>query len=162
MFEGTKMSCSVNMRVALVSVQRGLERSGLHVNLLEPVQDGYRVELGDGKLEGSIRLIRQTTSLTTLDIKIKKNAMRQDSIELALLEVIKEQNGSVSDSDAFDFSNYRAILARQDTSSERVGWLLPSTPVHLVRFGNSGWLYVRMPSGRPGYLKSNVAARTDK
>lgn len=162
MFRGAEESLSLNMRATLVATQRGLEKSGLHINVLEPVEDGYLIEVGDGSLDGYLTLERETDSLTTIKIKIKKNGMRQDSIERALVSTIVEQSKLVKESDAFDFTGYHDIHARRDTASPKVGWFLPGTPIKARKIGDRNWLGITMPSGNQAYLEGELAASADK
>ncbi|MDQ6972786.1 MAG: SH3 domain-containing protein, partial [Mariprofundaceae bacterium] len=63
-FNGQESSLPVNMQHALAAVQKGLGRMSLHVDVLEPVPEGYALEFGNGELDGDIRLQRQTQQLT--------------------------------------------------------------------------------------------------
>jgi len=163
LFQGTEESLSINMRATLVAVQRGLEKSGLHVNVLEPVKDGgYVIALGNENLDGLIALVKQTESLTTITVKVKINSMRQDSIERALVETIREQSKKVRRFDRFNFKGYRNIYVEQNVASKKIGWFLPGTPLDVTDIAKSDWMRIKMPSGGQGYLKGALAASTHK
>jgi len=162
MFQSVEESFSLNMRATLVATQRGLEKSGLHVNVLEPADDGYLIEVGDESIDGYITLERETDSLTTINIKIKKGGMRQESIERALVATIKEQSKLVKESDTFDFTGYHAIHERRDAASTKIGWFLPGTPIKVTKIGDRNWLGITMPSGSLAYLQGDIAASADK
>jgi len=165
MFQGSERSISISMRSTLVAVQRGLNKSGLNVNVLEPVKDGYMIEFGNDNLDGSIELEKQTDSLTTVTVKVKSGAMsmRQDSVEQAILETIEEQSKKVGGSDRFDFNGYDRIYKEPEESSPKIGWFLPGTLLNVSKiYNNPEWLNIKMPSGKQGYLKGDVAAPAHK
>ncbi len=162
MFQGAEESFSMSMRASLVSVQRAMKKSGLSVNVLEPVDDGYLIAFGNEKLNGKITIEKQTDGLTTIGIKVKKRGMRQDSIERALIEATQEQGRELKSSDHFDFTNYRDIREEPEATSKRVGWYLPGTLIEVYRISNSEWMRIKMPSGNTAYLKGSVAASASK
>ena len=162
MFQGAEESLSISMRSTLVAVQRGLKKSGLHASVLEPVEDGYMIAFGNENLDGEIALEKETERLTTLVIKVKSNAMRQDSIERALVVTIREQSKTVRNSDRFDFRRHRDIYENKDATSKKVGWFLPGTMLDVTEVPNSDWLKIKMPSGAHGFLKGDLAAADNK
>lgn len=164
MFRGSEQSLSLSMRSTLVAVQRGLEKSGLHVNVLEPVEEGYLIALGNDNLDGQISLEKQTESLTTVKVKVKGGSMsmRQDSIELALIDSIQEQGKKVGSDDRFDFTHYQTIHEKSDEDSKVIGWFLPGTLLEVKELHQSEWLLIDMPSGANGYLKGSLAAAAGK
>jgi len=162
MFKGEEESFSITMRSALVATQRGLHRADLEVDLLEPVERGYEIGFGNKSLTGQISLTKQTNSLTTMEIKVRDGAMREDSIERALIMSIREQAKKATNSDRFDFTVYKDIHAKADEQSKRVGWFRPGARLDVQKVGRSEWLRIKMPSGKQAFLKWDVAATASK
>jgi len=162
MFKGEEESFSITMRSALVAAQRGLQRADLNVDVLEPVDEGYEIGFGNKNLSGGISLEKQTSSLTTMEVKVRAGAMREDSIERALLESIREQAKKATRWDHFDFRGYKDIRAKGDVKSKRVGWFRPGARLDVQKMGRSEWLLIKMPSGKKAFIKGYVAASSRK
>jgi len=162
MFQGAEESFPMSMRSSLVAVQRGLKKSGFHANVLEPVDDGYLIAFGNDDLSGKISLEKETESLTTVSVKVKDGAMRQESIERSLVTTIREQSKGVKQSDHFDFSHHKLIRKNPKATAKQVGWYLPGTLLQVHRMGKSEWLTIKMPSGKTAYLKGDLAATASK
>lgn len=162
MFKGEEESFSIPMRQTLVAVQRGLAKSGLHPAILEPVENGYMIVFGNDELDGRISLEKRTERLTTVIIKVKSGAFREDSVERALVKSIQDQKKSVKHSDRFDFRHYKSIHEDSDSHSKRVGWYLPGSKLDVSDFKHTGWLRVKMPSGKYAFLQGDLAASRNK
>ena len=162
MFKGEEESFAITMRSALVASQRGLHRADLEVDILEPVENGYEIGFGNENLTGQISLEKQTSSLTTMEVKVRAGAMREDSIERALLESIREQAKKAARSDRFNFRGYKYIREKGDAKSKRVGWYRPGAMLDVRRAGKSEWLRIKMPSGKQAFLKGELAGFTGK
>ena len=162
MFKGEEESFSITMRSALVASQRGLKRADLHVDLLEPVEDGYEIGFGNENLTGEISLQKQTSSLITMEVRVRAGAMREDSIERALLESIRDQAKKAKRSDRFNFRGYKYIREKEDAKSKRVGWYRPGAMLDVRKVGKSEWLRIKMPSGKQAFLKGELAGFAGK
>ena len=162
MFKGEEESFSISMRSALVAAQRGLRKADLEVDVLEPVENGYEIGFGNKNLTGQIALKRQTSSLTTMEVKVRAGAMREDSIERALLVSIREQSKRAKNSDKFSFRGYKYIREKEDAKSKRVGWYRPGAMLDVKKIGKSEWLRIKMPSGKQAFIKGELAGFTGK
>ncbi|MDX8392681.1 MAG: hypothetical protein R8K53_08995, partial [Mariprofundaceae bacterium] len=89
-FSAHEASLPVGMQQALASVQQGLSSMSLQADVLEPVEEGYAVEFGNGKLDGNIRLKRQTESLTTLTASAYRGMTHEVSVEQAIVKAIHQ------------------------------------------------------------------------
>ncbi len=162
MFDGEEESFSITMRSALVATQRGLEKADLKVDLLEPKEDGYLIGFGNEKLNGQIDLRKQTRSLTTVEVKVRGGAMREDSIERALLTAVREQAKRARSSDRFDFRGYKYIREKPESMAKKVGWYRPGARLQVYKVSQSEWLRVIMPSGKQAFLKGELAGFAGK
>jgi len=162
MFKGEEESFSITMRSALVAVQRGLKKADLNVDLLEPVENGYIIGFGNENLTGQINLEKQTNSLTTMEVKVRAGAMREDSIERALLISIREQAKKANSADRFDFRGYKHVREKPDGKSGKVGWYRPGAMLDVREMSKSEWLRIKMPSGKQAFLKGDLAASASK
>jgi len=98
-----------------------------------------------------------------MEVKVRAGAMREDSIERALLISIREQAKRAKSSDRFDFRGYKYIREKPETSSKRVGWYRPGAMLNVHEMGKgSKWLRVKMPSGKQGFIKGELAGFAGK
>ena len=162
MFKGEEESFAITMRSALVASQRGLQRADLNVDLLEPVESGYEIGFGNENLTGQISLQKQTSSLTTMEVRVRSGAMREDSIERALVESIREQAKKAKRSDRFDFGGYKDVREKPDEKTDRIGWYRPGAMLDVYEMNQSEWLRIKMPSGKQAFLKGDLAASVRK
>jgi len=162
MFKGEEESFSIAMRSALVAVQKGLQNADLNVDVLEPVEKGHMVDFGNGKLAGHIHLEKQTSRLTTIEVKVRDGGMREDSIERALLDSIRVQAKKVNEADRFDFRGYKDVHEKPEDTSDRVGWYRPGAFLDVQKMSKSEWLRIKMPSGKVAFIKSDLAASASK
>ncbi|MDQ6965913.1 MAG: SH3 domain-containing protein, partial [Mariprofundaceae bacterium] len=89
-FSGKEVSLALDMQRSLAAVQQGLERMSLHANVLEPVADGYKIEFGNGELDGDVYLKRQTENLTTMTVSAHRGMKHQASVESAMLKEVRD------------------------------------------------------------------------
>ncbi len=162
MFRGEEESFSITMRSALVAAQRGLKQADLDVDLLEPDANGYLIGFGNENLTGQIHLEKQTSSLTTIEVKVRAGAMREDSIERALLTSIREQAKKARRGDRFDFRGYKSLREKPEDRSNKVGWYRPGAMLEVYEMSKSDWLRIKMPSGKQAFFKGNLAASASK
>jgi len=162
LFQGEEESLPASMRNALTSVQQGLRRMQLDVDVLEPVEEGYLIEFGNEKLDGDISLTQQTPKLTTIHIRVSRDGLREESVERAILKAVREISGQQDRRARFNFSGYHNIRQKPDIKARRVGWYRPGAKLKLTRTSNKGWLRIRLPSGKSGYLKNSLPAKVKK
>jgi len=162
MFQGEEESFPISMRGSLTAAQRGLNKSGFHANVLEPVDGGYLIAFGSGSITGKMSLEKQTESLTTVDVTVRNGAFRQESIERAIIETDREQSKRVKNAEHFDFTKYKHILEKPLATSKQVGWYLPGTELDALSPKKSKWIRIKMPSGKSAFLKSGLAASVSK
>jgi len=160
--QGKEASFPISMRATLVSVQRGLKRTDLDVSVLEPVEGGYLIAFGNEGLDGKVSLKKQTKSLTTISVKVKSGAVREESVEQALVESIRKKSETVKRFDRFDFRRYKNIREKPNAFAKKVGWYLPGKHLEVKPLKDSEWLRIKMPSGKSAYLKGNLAASARK
>ncbi len=99
LFRGEEESFPASMRGSLAVAQRVLKKSGLNPDVLEPVIGGYLIAFGNENLDGRLSLRKRTESLTTVGAKVRDGAVRQDSVERALMTVFREEVKKVKKSD---------------------------------------------------------------
>lgn len=157
LFESEEESLPIGMRASLVAVQQSLKEVHLDVAVLEPVEYGYLLEFGNDKLDGQIELRRQTPSLTTISVQVKSGMQREDSVERAILESLRERAQSISSSERFQFRRYHNIREQPRTDSAKLGWFLPGSKLDVSATRHVDWLKIKMPSGRTAYLRGHLA-----
>jgi len=155
-FSGQETSLPVGMQQALVGVQQGLKQMGLQVDVLEPIEEGYAVEFGNGELDGDIQLKRQTRSLTTLTVSAHRGLTHEASVERAMVKEIRQATEQINTDTSFDFQGYRKIYARPDAGKRHVGWFRPGAMLHVTKSNHPGWLKIKRPSGQAGYVIANL------
>ncbi len=155
-FSGQEASLPVGMQQALVGVQQGLKQMGLQVDVLEPIEDGYAVEFGNGELDGGVQLKRQTRSLTTLTVSAHRGLTHEASVEQAMVKAIRLATEQTNKDIRFDFQGYRKIYAKPDTGKRHVGWFRPGAMLHVTKNKHPGWLKIKLPSGQAGYVIANL------
>lgn len=162
LFKGEVESFPASMRGSLAAAQRVLKKSSLHASVLETTDDGYLMAFGNDNLDGKLSLEKRTETLTTVSAKVRYRALRQDSVERALITAFREEIKKVKNSDRFDFRGYRNIREAPELNAKRVGWYLPGKFFEVMPLKNSEWLRIKMPSGKTAYLKGSIAAFTRK
>lgn len=162
LFQGEEESLPASMRNALTSVQKGLRRMQLDVDVLEPVEEGYLIEFGNEKLNGDISLKQQTSKLTTIHIRVSRDGLREESVERAILEAVREISRQQNRRARFNFSGYHNIRQKPDIKARRIGWYKPGAMLKLARTSKKGWLKIKLPSGKSGYLKGSLPVKAKK
>ncbi len=162
LFRGEEESFPASMRGSLAVAQRVLKKSGLNSDVLEPVIGGYLIAFGNENLDGKLSLRKRTESLTTVGAKVRSGALRQDSVERALMTSFREEVKKLKNSDRFNFKGYKNIREMPKVSAKKVGWYLPGKLLDVKPLKDSEWLRIKMPSGKTAYLKGSIAAFTRK
>ena len=162
LFRGEEESFPASMRGSLAIAQRVLKKSGLNPDVLEPVIGGYLIAFGNENLDGKLSLRKRTESLTTVGAKVRSGALRQDSVERALMTSFREEVKKLKNSDRFNFKGYKNIREMPKVSAKKVGWYLPGKLLDVKPLKDSEWLRIKMPSGKTAYLKGSIAAFTRK
>jgi len=155
-FRSQEESLPVNMRKSLASVQQGLRRMELDVDVLEPVQEGYAIQFGNEKLDGTIELKYQTAMLTTISIIVHRGVGRQNSVEQAIIKMIRKVSEQKDTHAKFNFMRYHNVRVKPSIKTQRIGWYRPGAFLEASKSRKDGWLRIKMPSGKWGYLKGKL------
>jgi len=154
-FKGEETSLTLDMQASLASVQQGLEKMSLHVNVLEPVEDGYLVEFGNGELDGDIHLKRQTDQLTTMSISAHRGLAHQESVEEAMVRSVSDVSEQLAGDVRFNFDGYDRVYAKEDVNAGELGWFRKGEKLHVDIGREPGWLKLKLPSGKTGFIKGS-------
>ncbi|MDQ6959351.1 MAG: SH3 domain-containing protein [Mariprofundaceae bacterium] len=154
-FQAQEESLPVSMQISLASVQQGLHRMDLAVDVLEPVKEGYAIEFGNEKLDGIIELKRQTPKLTTVSFIVHHGVSRQKSVEQAIMKAVRKESERRSVQN-FNFRGYHYIRIKPSIKTERIGWYRPGAILEASKSRKEGWLRIKMPSKKWGYLKGSL------
>jgi len=152
-FSGEKVSLPLSVEPTLVAIQRSLHSMDLGMNIVEKISSGYVIDFGNKDLTGKIELKRETNMLSTLYVKIHKGMIRQESIEMAVINVLHEQVKTVVPNAAPDLTNYLPVRKRPDLKQPVIGWYCQKSPVNLTSSSKKGWLRISMPSGDKAYIR---------
>jgi len=152
-FSGEKVSLPLSVEPTLVAIQRSLHSMDLGMNIVEKISSGYVIDFGNKDLTGKMELKRETDMLSTLYIKIRKGMIRQESIEMAVINVLHEQVKTVVPNAAPDLTNYLPVRKRPDLKQPVIGWYCQKSPVNLTSSSKKGWLRISMPSGDKAYIR---------
>jgi len=155
-FRGQDESIPVSMQTSLASVQQGLRRMELDVDVLEPFKEGYAIGFGNEKLDGTVKLKRQTPKLTTVSIIVRRGVGRQKSVEQAIMKEIRKISERRGANKKFDFRGYHYVRIKPSIQTQRVGWYRPGAKLEATRSRKHGWLRIKMPSRKWGYLKGTL------
>jgi len=153
---GQEESLPVSMQISLASVQQGLRRMELAVDVLEPVKEGYAIEFGNEKLDGTIELKYQTPMLTTISIIVRRGVSRQNSVEQAIIKVIRDVSERRDANEKFDFQDYHHVRILPSIKTQRIGWYRPGASLKASQSRKKDWIRIKMPSGKWGYLKGRL------
>ncbi|MDQ6956868.1 MAG: hypothetical protein Q9M21_06695 [Mariprofundaceae bacterium] len=155
-FSSEKKSLPFSMRKILVATQKTLDGMDLSATLIEPVDSGYILEFSNNKLSGSMKLISETSRLTTVSGRVYKGMSRQKSVENAIFEGIQTSALGVKNNERFNFKKYHYIRAKASVTSPKVGWFVPGTKLNVSPSKITGWLRIKMPSGKRAFLKGHM------
>ena len=153
LFQDQEESLPISMQTSLAASQRSLDALRLEISVVESLKDGYLLEFGNEKLDGTIKLIQQTTMLTTIQVTVRAGISREDSVERAIILAIKEKAEKLGRTTSFAFNNYNNIREKPSVQSERIGWYRPGADLDTRELQKSDWLLIKMPSGKAAYLK---------
>jgi len=165
LFRSEEEGLPAGLSRTLASVQQSLRRMDLDVDILEPDRnrDGYRLVFGNERLDGLIKLRRQTAKLTTVAVRVRHGALRETAVEKAIMKMVRELATGRGGRRRFDFRGYRHIHKKPELKSGRIGWYRAKARLEVVRTHRAGWLRLRLPSGQWGYIKARMpAARAGK
>lgn len=155
-FNGQDASLALDMQRSLACVQQGLERMSLHVNVLEPVAEGYRLEFGNGELDGDVYLQRQTANLTTMTVSAHRGLKHQPSVESAIVKEVRSVSAEAGKKASFSFNGYKRVFEKADAASREMGWFLPGQKLHVSRSSQDGWLKIKLPSGVEAFIEGRL------
>jgi len=155
-FTSEKKSLPFSMRKVLVATQKTLDGMDLSAALIEPVDNGYILEFSNHKLSGSMNLIQDTKRLTTISARAYKGMSRQKSVENAIFEGIQTAALHVKNHERFDFKKYHYIRTQPSATSPKTGWFIPGAKLNVSPSKTSGWLKIKMPSGKKAFLKGQI------
>ena len=158
LFRAEEEGLPASLPRTLAAVQQGLRRMELDVDILEPERkkDGYRIAFGNERLDGHIKLKRQTPKLTTVSVQVRHGALREEAVEKAIMKMVRELATSEHGRHRFDFRGYRYIHKKPELKSERIGWYRARAQLEVAKARRSGWLRLRMPSKQWGYIKARM------
>jgi len=155
-FSGEEESFAYNMDAALAAAQLALREMQLDMDMLEIQHDGgYGIVFANNKLDGKITLSKQTPSLTTVEARVR-SITRQESIERAIIQMIGAELHKLPEHARFQPTNLYNLRAKPSVQSQRLGWYRPDAKLDAQHSGTTGWLKVKMPSGKIAYLKGNI------
>lgn len=157
LFQGKEESLPVDMKHSLIAVQKGLRAMDLHVDLMEPLDEGYAILFATDKLDGNIALRRQTPRLTTIYVQVHNGMFREKSVESAILEQIQEEAEKLRPTDRFDFRSMHHLREKPTINSRHMGWFRPGARLEVKPSDREGWLKIKLPSKKIAYLKGSVA-----
>jgi len=160
LFRAEEEGLPASLPRTLAAVQQSLRRMELDVDILEPERkkDGYRIAFGNERLDGLIKLKRQTPRLTTVAVRVRRGALREEAVEKAIMKMVRDLATSRHGRRRFDFRGYRYIHRKPELKSERIGWYRARARLELAKTRRSGWLRLRMPSMQWGYIKARMTA----
>jgi len=159
-FQGSEESYPISMRTALAASQQALRDMKLEADLLEPQEkDGYVILFGNEKIDGQMTLTSQTAELTTFNIKVTNGMSREDSVERAILDLMRKTSGKISNRASFDFTGYDKIREEPDMHAQQLAWYHKGArlPVKDAGKKHPGWLQMKLPSKKIGYLPGSIA-----
>jgi hypothetical protein len=158
-FVGEEESFPVSMQTSLAATQLGLRSMNLDVDILEIQKEGgYAVAFGNDKLNGSIRLKKQTERLTTIYVKVRRTT-REESVERAVVETIRAKIKSMPRNNHFQKAGYHNLRKKPTVKSVRLGWFHLGAHMDVYKSGTSGWLKIKLPSGKIAYLKGSIKGK---
>ena len=152
LFQGTDVSIPKDAPAALAAVQQGLRKLSLDVDVLEPVDGGYEILLGNEKLNGHMKIRPEAKTLTTIFVRVREGVSRHTAIEEAVVDAVREQAKNPDVQKEFDMDDYLPLYKTMKEGSKQVGWYRKGGWVEIARVGENNWLQLKLPSGENGYL----------
>ena len=145
------------MQTAAVAVQKTLLQMHLRPSMMEFMDDGYMFAFANDKLDGRIRLIEQTPTLTTVAATVRKSVLlREISVERAIFEAIEKTAKHVKPHETLNVQDYQSIFVKADTASAQVGWFLPGKKFQVSKSNKNGWLKITLPSGAYAFIQGDI------
>jgi len=154
-FKGVEKGFPRSVDNTLAAVQSSLRNMHLDIDLLEIQDNGYAIAFGNQDLDGEITLTKMTSKLTIVYVQVRKT-MREESVELAIIESVQTKLDNTKRNRSFRFSGYHNLRTKPDIKTVRLGWYRHSAKLDTHRKGKSDWFSIRLPSGKVAYLKGNV------
>jgi len=156
-FFGKEKSFPYSMDSTMAGIQRSLWKMSLDADIVE-VQEhgGYGIQFGNGTIDGTITLRKQTTKLTTLYVHVTSST-REESVEDAIIKQIGEELQKSGSHIHFNTRTYNNLRKKPSLSGARIGWYRPGAMLDATGSGIDDWLKVKLPSGKYGYLKGYIS-----
>lgn len=154
-FKSEEKSFPRNIHTTLAAVQSSLHSMNLDVDVLEIQNNGYAITFGNKNLDGEISLEEMTPKLTTMYVKVR-GKMREESVERAIVRSIQTKLDRMNKKQRFRFAGYHNLRTKPNIKTARLGWYRKNAKLNVHRNGKSGWLRLKLPSGKTAYLKGNV------
>ena len=152
LFQGTDISIPKDVPAALAVAQQALRKLSLDVDVLEPVDGGYEILLGNEKLNGHMKIRSEAKTLTTIFVRVREGVERRTAIEKAVVDAVREQAKNPDAQKKFDMDDYLPLYKTMKEGSKQVGWYRKGGWVEIARVGENNWLQLKLPSGENGYL----------
>ncbi len=154
-FGSEERSIPATMRASLVGAKKALNTMALAIDLVEYRDDGYDLGFGNERMDGRITLIRQTERLTTVRVKVKTR-IRQESVEEAVLDQIELYATKARPNERARFRGYPPVHRAPKHDSPVIGLYRPKANLAASRAYKPGWLAVKLPSGKRGYIEGRL------
>lgn len=149
---GEEASFPMDMKRTLAVAQLGLNTISMPANLVQANGEGYRIRFGEPPFSGAMELKRETATLSSVYIKVRKGVSRMDAIEQTLLEEMRKQARSLPRRATFDNSGYVRLFSQPDKKSEFIGWLRLKWQSDAQPAKATGWRKVKVAAGQIGYF----------
>lgn len=120
---GEEASFPVDMKRMLAASQQGLDVISMPANIVQSNSEGYLIRFGESPYSGTMELRRETATLSSCYVKVRKGVGRMEAIEQLLLEEIRKQTNGLQHEAAFDADGYARLFSHPDNKSESIGWL---------------------------------------
>ena len=152
LFQGTDVSIPKNAPAALAVAQQALRKLSLDVDVLEPVDGGYEILLGNEKLNGNMKIRSEAKTLTTIFVRVREGMSRHTAIEEAVVDAVREQAKNPDTQKEFDMHDYLPLYKTMKEGAKQCGWYRKGGWVEIAKVGENNWLQLKLPSGENGYL----------
>lgn len=153
MVRGEEASFSIGMKRTLAASQQGLQAISMPANLVLSNDEGYLIRFGESPFSGEMSLRRETATLSSIYIKVRKGIRRMDTIEQTLLEEVRKQARLLPQRASFNSSGYVRLFLEPDRKSEVVGWLRLAGQLDVEATKVPGWFKVSTSSGHSAYFR---------
>lgn len=155
-FLSKEVSVPHSMRACLVAIQHSLQTMRLDIDILEVQENGgYGISFNNHRLNGEIILLKQTESLTTINIRVK-SMTRQESIEHAIIKMVENTLKDQTKEATFQLSAYNDLRAQPTIKSRHLGWFRPGAILEANKSNVDGWLNVELPSGDSAFIQGGI------